>query len=68
LPKRTAARVTPFATWRSRLPAQIGNWFARDLTRAALALVDANRVMLRAVEDAKIEAAVKDKGGVTVTV
>jgi superfamily II DNA or RNA helicase len=60
--------VTPFATWRSRLPAQIGNWFARDLTRAALALVDANRVMLRAVEDAKIEAAVRDKGGVNVTV
>jgi superfamily II DNA or RNA helicase len=60
--------VTPFATWRARLPAQIGNWFARDLTRSALALVDANRVMLRAVEDAKIEAAVKDKGGVTVSV
>jgi superfamily II DNA or RNA helicase len=60
--------VTPFATWRSRLPTQIGNWFARDLTRAALALVDANRVMLRAVEDAKIEAAVKDKGGVNVTI
>jgi superfamily II DNA or RNA helicase len=60
--------VTPFATWRSRLPAQIGNWFARDLTRAAHALVDANRVVLRAVEDAKIEAAVKDKGGVAVTV
>jgi superfamily II DNA or RNA helicase len=60
--------VTPFATWRSRLPAQIGNWFARDLTRAALALVDANRVALRAVEDAKIEAAVKDRGGVNVTV
>jgi len=60
--------VTPFATWRSRLPTQIGNWFARDLTRAALALVDANRVVLRAVEDAKIEAAVKDKGGVNVTI
>ncbi|MGD0474824.1 MAG: DEAD/DEAH box helicase [Candidatus Velthaea sp.] len=60
--------MTPFATWRSRLPAQIGNWFARDLTRAALALVDANRVALRAVEDAKIEAAVKDRGGVNVTV
>ena len=60
--------MTPFATWRSRLPTQIGNWFARDLTRAALALVDANRVVLRAVEDAKIEAAVKDKGGVNVTI
>jgi superfamily II DNA or RNA helicase len=60
--------VTPFATWRSRLPTQIGNWFARDLTRAALVLVDANRVQLRAVEDAKIEAAVKDKGGVSVTI
>ncbi len=60
--------MTPFATWRSRLPAQIGNWFARDLTRAALTLADTNRVVLRAVEDAKIEAAVKDKGGVNVTV
>lgn len=60
--------MTPFATWRSRLPAQIGNWFARDLTRLAMALVDANRVSLRAVEDAKIDAAVKDKGGVNVSV
>ena len=60
--------MTPFATWRSRLPAQIGNWFARDLTRLALNLADTNRVVLRAVEDAKIEAAVKDKGGVNVTV
>jgi superfamily II DNA or RNA helicase len=54
--------VSPFATWRSRLPAQIGNWFARDLTRVALALVDADRVALRAVEDAKIDAVVRDKG------
>ncbi len=60
--------MSPFATWRSRLPAQIGNWFARDLTRTALALVDANRVVLRAVEDLKIEAAVKDRGGVIVGV
>jgi len=60
--------VTPFATWRSRLPANIGNWFARDLTRTAMALYEGNRVVLKAVEDAKIESTVKDKGGVTVAV
>jgi superfamily II DNA or RNA helicase len=60
--------VTPFATWRSRLPAQIGNWFARDLTRAALVLVDASRVTLRAVEDAKIDAVVRDRSDVSVGV
>ncbi|GAC1408520.1 MAG: hypothetical protein NVSMB64_16840 [Candidatus Velthaea sp.] len=60
--------MTPFATWRSRLPAQIGNWFARDLTRLAMGLVDANRVVLKAVEDAKVDSAVKDKGGVSVSV
>ena len=59
------ARLTPFALWRSRLPASIGNWFARDLSRAALALADDGLVTLRAVENAKIEAAVNDRGGVT---
>ncbi len=57
--------MTPFALWRSRLPASIGNWFARDLTRAALALADSDRVALRCVENAKIESAVRDRGGVT---
>jgi superfamily II DNA or RNA helicase len=52
--------VTPFATWRARLPAAIGSWFARDLVRNALALVEGGRVALRAVEDAKVEAAVDD--------
>lgn len=60
--------MTPFALWRSRLPATIGNWFARDLTRAALALADAERVSLRAVENVKIEAAVRDRIPVTCTV
>ena len=59
-----SARLTPFALWRSRLPASIGNWFARDLSRAALALADGH-VTLRAVENAKIEATVNDRGGVT---
>ncbi len=54
-------RLTPYALWRSRLPAQIGNWFARDLTRNALSLVDGGRVVLRSVQPARIEAAVKDK-------
>jgi hypothetical protein len=58
-------RLTPFALWRSRLPASIGNWFARDLSRAALALADEGQVTLRAVESAKIEASVADRGGVT---
>ncbi len=60
-----STRLTPFALWRSRLPASIGNWFARDLSRAALALADDGRVTLRAVESAKIEAAVNDRGGVS---
>ncbi len=59
------ARLTPFALWRSRLPASIGNWFARDLSRAALALADDGRVTLRAVESIKIDASVADRGGVT---
>ena len=54
-------RLTPYALWRSRLPAQIGNWFARDLTRNALCLVEGGRVVLRSVQPARIEAAVKDK-------
>ncbi len=58
-------RLTPFALWRSRLPASIGNWFARDLTRAALELADAGKVTLRSVEGLKIEATVADKGGVS---
>ena len=53
--------MTPYALWRSRLPAQIGTWFARDLTHAALALVDGGRVVLRSVEPNRIEAAVKDR-------
>jgi len=55
--------LTPFATWRSRLPATIASWFARDLVRTALTLVEARRVTLRAVEDLKIEASVKDARG-----
>jgi superfamily II DNA or RNA helicase len=47
------------------LPASIGNWFARDLTRAALELADAGRVTLRSVEGLKIEATVADRGGVS---
>jgi superfamily II DNA or RNA helicase len=50
------------------LPASIGNWFARDLTRAALALADAGRVTLRSVESAKMEATVADRGGVSCAV
>jgi superfamily II DNA or RNA helicase len=55
--------MTPFATWRSRLPASIGSWFSRDLVRVALSLVEAKRVVLRAVEDLKIESTVKDPRG-----
>ena len=61
-------QLTPFALWRSRLPASIGNWFARDLTRAALELADAGLVTLRSVEGLKIEANVAHKGGVTCAV
>ncbi len=56
-----AGGLTPFALWRSRLPAQIGTWFARDLTRAALDLVGDGRVALRSVEPGRIEATVKDR-------
>jgi superfamily II DNA or RNA helicase len=55
--------MTPFATWRSRLPATVSSWFARDLVRVAMSLVDAKRVSLRAVEEMKIEAAVRDPRG-----
>ncbi|MBV9407751.1 MAG: hypothetical protein JO164_02940, partial [Candidatus Eremiobacteraeota bacterium] len=53
--------MTPYALWRSRLPAQIGTWFARDLTRVALSLVEGGRVVLRSVEPTRIEATVKEK-------
>jgi superfamily II DNA or RNA helicase len=55
--------MTPFATWRARLPASIGSWFARDLVRIASALVEAKRVSLRSVEDIKIESMVRDAKG-----
>src|SRR5947209_4262115 len=61
-------RLTPYALWRSRLPAAIGTWFARDLTRSALALVEGGRVVLRSVEPARIEATVKDRGPVGTSV
>jgi superfamily II DNA or RNA helicase len=48
-----------FVAWRSRLPASIGNWFSRDLTRIGLTLAEQGRVTLRAIDDAKIEATVK---------
>ncbi len=60
--------LTPFALWRSRLPAQIGTWFARDLTRSALDLVEGGRVALRSVEPARVEATVKDRVAVQTTV
>jgi superfamily II DNA or RNA helicase len=45
------------------LPAAIGSWFARDLTRVALALVEGERVVVRAVEELRIEAVVSDARG-----
>jgi superfamily II DNA or RNA helicase len=60
--------VNPFATWRARLPASIGNWFARDLTRAGLALAESERVTLRAVDDGKIAATVRARSSVDVTI
>jgi superfamily II DNA or RNA helicase len=60
--------LTPFALWRSRLPAQIGTWFARDLTRTALDLVDGGRVALRSVEPLRIESTVKDRAPLQTTV
>jgi len=45
------------------LPGAIGSWFARDLTRAALALVGGERVVIRAVEDLRLEAIVGDDRG-----
>jgi superfamily II DNA or RNA helicase len=61
-------RLTPYALWRSRLPAQIGTWFARDLTRVALDLVDGGRVVLRSVEAGRVEATVKDRVAVATAV
>lgn len=52
--------MTPLSAWRSRLPSSIGNWFARDLTEKALALVSDGRVVLHGVENATIDAAVRD--------
>ncbi len=46
----------------------IGTWFARDLTRGALALVDGGRVVLRSVEPNRIEATVKDRVPVATSV
>jgi len=60
--------MNPFATWRARLPASIGNWFARDLTRSAVGLAEAGRVTLRAVDDDKIESTVESKGSMNVTI
>ncbi|HEV2739790.1 MAG TPA: SNF2-related protein [Candidatus Elarobacter sp.] len=60
--------MTPYALWRSRLPAQIGTWFARDLTRVALDLVEGGRVVLRSVEAARVEATVKDRVAVATAV
>jgi uncharacterized Zn finger protein len=52
--------MTPFATWRSRLPAAVASWFARDLVRNALGLAEGGRVTLTVVEDAKLMARVGD--------
>jgi superfamily II DNA or RNA helicase len=60
--------LTPYGLWRSRLPAQIGTWFARDLTREALALVEGGRVALRSVEPNRIEATVRDRVPLSTTV
>lgn len=60
--------MTPYALWRSRLPAQIGTWFARDLTRGALDLVEGGRVALRSVEPNRVEATVKDRVAVATAV
>ncbi len=57
---QSPAGLTPLLTWRARLPGAIGSWFARDLVRKGLALVDAGRVVLRAVEDQRIDATVRD--------
>ncbi len=45
------------------MPAAIGSWFARELVRNALALVEGGRVVLRSVEDLAIEASVTDSRG-----
>ncbi len=55
--------MTPLGTWRSRLPATIGSWFARDLVRRGLELVESGSVVVRSVEDGRIEATVFDPPG-----
>ncbi len=57
-----------FVAWRSRLPANIGNWFSRDLTRTGLSLAETGRVTLRAVDDLKVEATVKAPNPLAVAV
>jgi superfamily II DNA or RNA helicase len=52
--------MTPFATWRARLPAQVASWFSRDLVRNAMSFVEGKRVAIRVVEDAKIESTIRD--------
>ncbi|MEO6991417.1 MAG: SNF2-related protein, partial [Candidatus Baltobacteraceae bacterium] len=52
--------MSPFATWRSRLPATVGSWFARELVARGLALFAQGRVALRIVEDARIDATVAE--------
>jgi superfamily II DNA or RNA helicase len=60
--------MNPFATWRARLPASIGNWFARDLARGALLLAEAGCVTLRVVDDAKVEATIDGKPPLNVAI
>ncbi|MGH7728739.1 MAG: hypothetical protein ACREM2_08115, partial [Vulcanimicrobiaceae bacterium] len=55
--------LTPYATWRARLPAAIGSWFARDLARAGLALFEGRCVDVHAVEAHKVDALVRDPRG-----
>jgi hypothetical protein len=51
--------VTPFAVWRSRLPAAIGSWFSRDISRTALEFVERSKVKLLTVEVARVEGEVR---------
>jgi len=55
--------LTAFATWRSRLPAAIGAWFSRDLSRTAREYVDERRVRLLGVEEARIEGEIHPRSG-----
>ena len=54
--------MTPFAAWRSRLPAAIGSWFSRELARTGLEFVERGVVKLRAVEDLRVEGDIKAFG------